>query len=263
MKNQSLKLQDIVTTAGTQIRAKIDAEAVSDYADAMTDGVKFPPVVVFHDGSEYILADGFHRVMAASRNGFKDILAEIHKGTKADALKYALGANAAHGIKRTNADKRRSVELALAEWPKLSDRQIAEICAVSNNFVSEQRKSQLSSDDSSEPQTRIGRDGKERKMPERKPAPIVDVEPSLTPAKAREIVAEAEAKEREPKHRLTEFEEALAHDLEMTVADLAEILREINTGDADPEAIGEAKANLALLSKKLGQYERSIRVEVA
>jgi hypothetical protein len=64
--------------------------------------------------------------------------------------------------------KRRSVELALAEWPKLSDREIARVCAVSNNFVSEHRP-QLSSDDSSpekpDNSTRIGHDGKERKMP--------------------------------------------------------------------------------------------------
>jgi hypothetical protein len=58
--------------------------------------------------------------------------------------------------------------LALSEWPKLSDRQIAEICAVSSEMVGDVRKKQLSESDSSpEPITRIGRDGKERKMPKR------------------------------------------------------------------------------------------------
>lgn len=172
MKTQSLKLSEIVTTAGTQIRAKIDAEAVSDYAEAMTDGAKFPAVVVFHDGSEYILADGFHRVMAATRNGFKDILAEIHKGTKSDALKFALTANTTHGIKRTNADKRRSVELALAEWPKLSSREISRVCAVSHQSV-ENIRSEMSNFDNSE--SRITKDGKSRKV-KPKSAQLVGVE---------------------------------------------------------------------------------------
>lgn len=195
MKPKSLKLDLIVTTAGTQIRASINSDAVDQYAEAMLDSTnEFPAVVVFHDGNEYILADGFHRVMAASRNGFKDILADVRKGSKSDALKYALGANATHGIPRTNRDKRRCVELALAEWPKISDREIARICAVSNQFASNMR-SELSTVDSSHkckdcgaeisstaahftgqcrechlanPPTRIGADGKERRLPAKK-----------------------------------------------------------------------------------------------
>jgi hypothetical protein len=61
-------------------------------------------------------------------------------------------------LKRTNADKRRSVELALAEWPNVSDRQIAEICAVGYSLVAEVRQSQLP-DSGSSPQPRIGKDG--------------------------------------------------------------------------------------------------------
>lgn len=181
MKTSLLKLSEISTTSGTQIRASINHEAVDEYANAMTDGVKFPPVVVFHDGSEYILADGFHRVMAANRNGFKDIEAEVCKGTKSDALKYALGANSTHGIKRTNADKRRSVELALAEWPKLSDNKLAEICAVSQPFVTGMRAEHITVI-SSKAETRIGRDGKERKLPAKKSQPIQSIPEPTAPA---------------------------------------------------------------------------------
>lgn len=165
---KSLKLDLIVTTAGTQIRASINADAVDEYAEAMRDaGNNFPPVVVFHDGSEYILADGFHRVMAASRNGFKDINADIRKGGKADALKYALGANSTHGIPRTNRDKRRSVELALEQWPKLSDVEVGKICAVGKTLVGEVRRD-IQPVEKTGCEKRIGADGKERKMPTRK-----------------------------------------------------------------------------------------------
>ncbi len=133
---RSLKLDAINTSAGTQIRTEIDQQVVDDYAAAMLDVAnKFPPVVVFKTGDEMILADGFHRVMAARQNGFKDILADVRPGGRADALRHALSANAAHGLRRTNQDKRHSVQLALQEWPKLSDRELAKICAVSDHFV--------------------------------------------------------------------------------------------------------------------------------
>ena len=180
---KSLKISEIRTDAGTQIRVRIDDATVKEYAEAYQNGAKFPPVVVFHDGSENILADGFHRVWGAKAAGLTDVLADVRRGSRVDALKYALGANAVHGLKRTNADKRRAVELALKEFSKLSDRAIAEMCCVSNNFVGDVRR-QLSSDDScpSEnpnktplpppPQVRVGRDGKERKLP---PPPQVNV----------------------------------------------------------------------------------------
>lgn len=169
MKTQTLKLCKITTTAGTQIRAKIDDDTVDQYAEAMLDATnKFPPVVVFHDGNQYILADGFHRVIAASRNGFTDIEAQIEKGTRADALKFALGANSTHGLKRTNADKRRSVELALTEWPKMADLEIAKICAVDNHTVASVRRDMETTREIPKLETRIGADGKERKMPVKK-----------------------------------------------------------------------------------------------
>ena len=51
------------------------------------------------------------------------------------------GANHGHGLRRTNADKRRAVETLLRdqEWTKWSDREIARQCAVSNRFVSDVR----------------------------------------------------------------------------------------------------------------------------
>ena len=95
MKTTCLKLTEIVTTAGTQVRARLDTDTVDEYASAMVDGAVFPPVVVFHDGNRYILADGFHRIMAAQRNGFKDFECDVRKGAKSDALKFALAANSA------------------------------------------------------------------------------------------------------------------------------------------------------------------------
>jgi hypothetical protein len=66
---------------------------------------------------------------------------EVRQGTIRDAILYSVGANANHGIRRTNADKRRSVLRLLndGEWGKWSDRKIADQCGVSHTFVAQVR----------------------------------------------------------------------------------------------------------------------------
>lgn len=180
MKTEALKLTEIITDAETQTRCHTTDDVVSDYAERWIEGDKFPPVIVFHDGASYYLADGFHRYLAAQRNGFKDILAEVHKGTVKDALKYALGANRANGLRRTNADKRRCVWLALENFGSTSDRQIAEMCGVSGMMVADVRREQDQLQEScSSPAKRTGKDGKARKMPKGKSEPA---EPKAEPA---------------------------------------------------------------------------------
>lgn len=132
-----LELRLIRTDGGTQPRAQINQDTVDEYAADMGAGATFPPVVVFYDGSEYWLADGFHRVAAARKLGSVDIEADIRPGTRRDAVLYSVGANAVHGMRRTNEDKRRAVMTLLndAEWARWSDREIARRCGVTQPFV--------------------------------------------------------------------------------------------------------------------------------
>ena len=108
----------------------------------MNGGAEFPPVVVFFDGTNHWLADGFHRVHARKKTGHGDIPADIHQGTKRDAILHSLGANASHGMRRSNEDKRRAVERMLTDrqWRKWSDQDIARQCAVSAQMVGVHRK---------------------------------------------------------------------------------------------------------------------------
>lgn len=131
-----IALSHIVFDAGTQIRAAINDATVTDYAEQMTDGVVFPPIVLFHDGSAYYLADGFHRALAAQRNQFKDIDADVQPGTKADALWFALGANRANGQRLTAVDKEHAVAIALREWPGKMQREIAQQVGCHPSLVS-------------------------------------------------------------------------------------------------------------------------------
>ena len=135
----NISLSSIQRDTSIQTRAEINMETVNSYAEAMTEGAEFPPVVLFGAKDKCWIGDGWHRVMAAEQIGAMDIPAELRDGGRIDALKHALGANAVHGQRRTNADKRRCVELAVKEFASLSSRAIAELCAVSDFMVNQQR----------------------------------------------------------------------------------------------------------------------------
>ena len=134
---KTLALADIRIDGDTQPRTRIEETLVSDYAEAMEAGATFPPVIVFFDGVRYWLADGFHRFHAANRLEQKTIKADVQKGTQRDAVLFSCGANATHGNRRTNEDKRKAVYRLLEddEWIKWSDGQVARQCAVSAEMV--------------------------------------------------------------------------------------------------------------------------------
>jgi vacuolar-type H+-ATPase subunit I/STV1 len=99
---------------------------------------------VFHDGANYWLADGYHRYFANKKAGFLDIEANIHNGTRRDAVLFSVGANSSHGLRRTNEDKRKAVMTLLEdlEWSEWSDNEIARYCNVSRMTVARVKKAQ-------------------------------------------------------------------------------------------------------------------------
>ncbi|HEV8034518.1 ParB N-terminal domain-containing protein [Yoonia sp.] len=132
-----INIANVRVNGGTQSRAAINPDIVHDYSEAMADGAAFPPIVVFHDGSDYWLADGFHRYQAASLARIYEIDADIRQGSQRDAVLFSVGANASHGLRRTNDDKRRAVMVLLndTEWSKWSQVDIAKTCGVSREYV--------------------------------------------------------------------------------------------------------------------------------
>lgn len=163
MSNQSteLSLELINIQGGTQARVRTSDEAIESYADEMSQGTVFPPIVVYFDGATHWLADGFHRFLAAKRCGRNTILADVQPGGRTDALRHALGANATNGVYRTNDDKRNAVEIALEEWSDLANPVIAEICRVSADLVRRRRQELTQSGRLQRAERVTGRDGKE------------------------------------------------------------------------------------------------------
>jgi hypothetical protein len=105
---------------GTQARERLDRDAIQDYASAMEEGAVFPPVVLFRDGEQYWIGDGYHRIAAAQRVGFTAIRDE--------------------------------------EWQQWSDREIARHCGVTHPFVAKLRQ-ELSGNGYQMPETRQVRRG--------------------------------------------------------------------------------------------------------
>jgi ParB-like chromosome segregation protein Spo0J len=142
---KALKLSAITADDALQPRAsfKLNDEHVADLVEAIKRGDQLPPLVVYHDKTtgKYWLSEGFHRHAAYRKAGRKEAPCEVRIGDRKAARVNAAGSNREHNaLKRTNADKRRAVEILLEEHPKRAARQIAEAAGVSNTFVSTVRK---------------------------------------------------------------------------------------------------------------------------
>ncbi len=122
--------------AGTQSRIRINSDTVDDYATLLAEQEwPFPPLDVLYDGSEYFLADGFHRVLAALRGELELVPCRIHKGTATDARIFSMTANDKNGLRMTRADKRACVEWLLDNGGKMKQKEIASKAGVSVRTV--------------------------------------------------------------------------------------------------------------------------------
>lgn len=206
MKIVKIRLDKIKVDGDLQVRDKINEDAVREYAEVIREGGKMPPVTVFFDGKTYHLADGWHRFFAHKQAAFPEIEAEVHDGTRRDAILFALSANDKHGLRRTNADKRRSVLVLLEdfEWSEWNNTKIAEVCGVSATFVDKIRKEM----NTATPTTRkVSRGGVEYEMDTSKmgkkditkwdplPEPVIDENEQKIEEMATEFKAIAEENE--------------------------------------------------------------------
>jgi hypothetical protein len=141
----------ITQDAAINQRAELNQGAISLYADEMTNyggwGL-FPRVIVYDDGFKVWLAGGFQRMaaykLATDRgdllglNGMPGLVpAVVRKGTREDAILWALGDNATHGAQLTAKDRRRKVETCFLSlgYANRVDSWIAKICAVDPKTV--------------------------------------------------------------------------------------------------------------------------------
>lgn len=153
---EPVPLHAIRIDGGTQSRTAINKAVVTEYSDALRKGALMPPVMLYFDGTDFWLADGFHRFHAHQAIGSAEISAVIRTGTRRDAVLYAASANATHGQRRSNKDRRHAVQMLLEdpEWATWSDNAIAKACAVSQPLVASVRRSLTSNSSCENPAPR-------------------------------------------------------------------------------------------------------------
>lgn len=259
-----LNIKVISIDKGTQPRAEISQETVDDYALALENGDKFPPVTVFNDGVFHYLADGFHRYFAHVKLGRAGINADIVAGTLRDAKLFSFKANKTHGLRPSTEDKRKTVldMLTDLEWSKWSDREIAKHCGVSHPFVGKLRASLEKPKEDTRKFTDGGGVTRERKV---KPKPEVETLPDTS---ENDQIVSALIEENE---KLTD-QLALAS-IDGTVEDkglaeklIAELREDLRIAKIEIVAVtksrdqfqsenAQLKRQVAMLQKKLKQYE--------
>ncbi|MEN1680310.1 MAG: ParB/RepB/Spo0J family partition protein [Planctomycetota bacterium] len=248
-----------------QSRVTTDDDTIEEYAEHLRSGKQLPDVIVFHDGLRYWLADGFHRVPAHVEAGLKVINATVLDGTRIQAAWYACGANTAHGLRRTNADKRRAVEQALKLRPDESDRSIAEHCGVSQTTVGKVRSQVSNLDTCGAPPKRIGKDGKaynvEPSKPEGDPG-AVEADEDFAWLNNDEDDGDEDAEDLPPEEEVDEVEERmkeLAAPYESAVRDLVQIKKTMNAIAADSELGGYLALSITRIATDIDRLRGEIR----
>ena len=245
-----IEISRIKTDGGTQPRVSTHQETVAEYREAYKAGIKMPPVTLFFDGTDYWLADGFHRFWAAKEAGLTEIYEEIQPGTLRDAILFSLSANSKHGLRRTNADKRKAVQTLLddPEWSLWPQSKIADACGVTREYVNRvlaeiNLSCDRSQDSAQKPPITVQRNGTTY---EQKTANIGKQKPS-EPEPAHEP-------EDPPEPEYTPLDEAMD-----TIKDLQDALALANAGD-----ISEAdRSQAADLIARLREEVRILTIKLA
>jgi hypothetical protein len=166
-----------------QTRAQIDAGAVGDYAALLKAGQPLDPGLAFKAGDgQPILACGYHRRLAYKQAGKTEMPVEIREGGHLDAIRAGIEDNRKHcGVRFTQADMRRAVEMLLQEAPEMSDRKVAELVDVTHPTVAKVRADLEARGKIYHVEARIGRDGHSYSVPPPKRAPVKNVAQSKQP----------------------------------------------------------------------------------
>ena len=160
---KKLNLLTIKIDGGTQARVSLNQDVVKEYAESMREGDVFPPITVFFDGSDYWLADGFHRYFATKANAFTSIEADVKNGTLDDATLFAFSANSKRGLSMTFEDNRNIIYAMLRhpEWSKWTNTAIAKHIGVSSMTVGRVKATMEKKDDEPTVKKFIDKSGKE------------------------------------------------------------------------------------------------------
>ena len=162
---KTLNLAVLRLDGDTQARLALSQEKVQEYAALMEDGEEFRPIDAFFDGSDYWLADGFHRYFATKANKKTSIAVTIHNGTLEDAQLFAFAANKGHGLHMLATDIRHCIVRMLEHprWGSWSNAAIAKHVGTSKMTVG-RVKAAMSEPEESTEKKYVNKHGQEKTM---------------------------------------------------------------------------------------------------
>jgi excinuclease UvrABC ATPase subunit len=168
-------IDEIKWKASPRVRETLVAEVVDDYAERYRKGEKLPlPEIALLEDGTLLCIDGMHRLHAIKKNGGKATQCEVTKLDVDETIKAALASNRAHGLRRSNADKRQCCVLALSRWPDKSNLALSQLVGVDDKTVNEVRKELEKAGKLSKETVR--KDTKDRTVTPRETKPKVDEE---------------------------------------------------------------------------------------
>ena len=125
-------LDSLIVDPTIQIRRANHEPTIQRYMDSFEN---LPPIDVFDTTEGKLVADGLQRLAAARRLGKKRITAQIHKGTRDEAVEFAVVANTRSGYPLTLEERNDGILGLRRLHPDWTPRQIAEAMSVSPDTV--------------------------------------------------------------------------------------------------------------------------------
>jgi ParB-like chromosome segregation protein Spo0J len=233
-----IKLQDIIVSQDLQSRDSIDEQVVKQYAESIKEGAKFPPVILFDDGSNHYLVDGFHRYFAYLMLGVEETESIVHKGTLRQAELFSWGVNDKHGQPRSNATKRFLVLRALddLEFSDKSAREIAELVHLSHTYVNKVIA------ESKEPKKQADQPAKQK---QEKPVKLnTVVEAPLEDDNILKELADLNKELHEENQKYKDIEMVLDSDQSTTLSEIDDLRKKINTLEMELTAVKNTRDQL-------------------
>jgi len=137
MAEKLIKLEHINIKESPHVRSEYKQETAEEYAEQYKlDKAEMPDCILFETSAgSYLVADGMHRIAAMKLAGMKSNTFDVRSGSRTDCVKFALKCNVSHGIRRSSADKRACVELALREFGEVSNNSLSDACGVGVDLV--------------------------------------------------------------------------------------------------------------------------------
>lgn len=162
--SEEVPIDSITIDLKYQVRVEgLNEETVKEYEQIYAESPgRMPPITLVRINGELHLVAGFQRIEAAKQAKRKSIRAiVIDDGDEKIAMKEAIGSNK-HGLKLSNEDKKKAIQMALETFPDFSNVRIAELVGCSESYVRKiKEKENPSGSRSANPNSKVtGKDGK-------------------------------------------------------------------------------------------------------